>query len=414
MSDLKPPRGTHDILPEAHRRHRHVGDTACAIVALYGYAEISTPIFESTDVFTRTLGETSDVVTKEMYAFEDKKGRRLALRPEGTAGVARAFISHLRSEPLPIKLFYQGPMFRYERSQKGRQRQFHQFGVELLGVAEPLGDVEVITLAAHVLDALGVADEVTLQLNTLGDKETRLAYREVLVAYLEGHRDGLSEDSRNRLVRNPLRIFDSKDRGDQEILINAPKLTDHLNQASKDFFATVCNGLDAAGVAYALNPGLVRGLDYYGHTAFEFVTETLGAQGTVLAGGRYNGLIETMGGPPTPGIGWAAGIERLAMMIDAPPAPAPAIAVIPVGKDAEAEAMILALQLRRAGFPVDLGYSGNLKKRLNRANKANALAAVLMGDEELSNGVATVRDMKTGEQTEVGLSKLEDHLARYR
>lgn len=414
MSDLKPPRGTHDILPEAHRRHRHITETACAIVGLYGYAEMATPIFESAEVFTRTLGETSDVVTKEMYAFEDKKGRRLALRPEGTAGVARAFITHLRSQPMPLKFFYQGPMFRYERAQKGRQRQFHQFGVELLGVPEPLGDVEIITMAAHVLDALGVADRVTLQINTLGDASSRQAYRDVLVGYLKGHRGGLSKDSQDRLDRNPLRIFDSKDPDDQEILVDAPKLADHLNQASQDFFDTVCNGLDAAGVAYTLNSGLVRGLDYYSHTAFEFVTDTLGAQGTVLAGGRYDGLIETMGGPRTPGIGWAAGIERLAMMIGDPPAATRPIAVIPVNADAGAEALILALQLRRAGFSIDLGYSGNLKKRLNRADKANALAAVLMGEENLGNGVVTVRDMGTGEQTEIGLSALEDHLARYR
>ncbi|NQV85220.1 MAG: histidine--tRNA ligase [Rhodospirillales bacterium] len=414
MSDLTPPRGTHDLLPEDQRRHRHIGNTACATAGLYGFEEISTPIFESTNVFSRTLGETSDVVTKEMYSFEDKKGRPLALRPEGTAGVARAFISHMRSQPLPLKLFYQGPMFRYERAQKGRQRQFHQFGVELLGVSEPLGDVEVITLGAHILDALGVADKVRLQINTLGDTDTRQAYREILVAYLKGHQDDLSPDSQDRLTRNPLRIFDSKDEGDQHILKGAPKLTDHLNAASKDFFDAVCNGLDAAGVAYDLNPGLVRGLDYYGHTAFEFVTDTLGAQGTELAGGRYDGLIETMGGPSTPGIGWAAGIERLALMITEPPAPALAISVIPVGDEAKAEALILALQLRRAGFSVDLGFSGNLKKRLNRANNANARAAVLLGEEELARGVATVRDMKTGEQTEIGLSALEDHLARYR
>jgi histidyl-tRNA synthetase len=414
MSDLKPPRGTHDILPEDHRRHRHIGDTACDTAALYGFEEIATPIFESTDVFSRTLGETSDVVTKEMYAFEDKKGRPLALRPEGTAGVARAFISNMRSRPMPLKLFYQGPMFRYERAQKGRQRQFHQFGVELLGVAEPLADVEVISLGAHILDALGITERVALQVNTLGDTDTRQAYREILVAYLKDHQKDLSPDSQDRLGRNPLRIFDSKDQGDQEILKGAPLLTDHLNAASTDFFGAVCNGLDAAGVAYDLNPGLVRGLDYYGHTAFEFVTETLGAQGTVLAGGRYDGLVETMGGPSTPGIGWAAGIERLALMIAEPPAPAMTIAVIPVGDEAKAEALILALQLRRAGFAVDLGYSGNLKKRLIRANKAKACAAVLMGEEELARGIATVRDMETGEQTEVGLSALEDHLARYR
>ena len=414
MSDLKPVRGTHDILPEEHRRHRHVGDTARDITALYGYEEMSTPIFESTDVFRRTLGETSDVVTKEMYSFEDKKGRSLALRPEGTAGVARAFISGLRSEPLPLKLFYQGPMFRYERMQKGRQRQFHQFGIELLGVADPQGDIEIITLGAHILDALGIADKVTLQLNTLGDAESRQAYRGILVDYLEGFRDELSKDSLDRLERNPLRILDSKDQGDKAIVADAPKLSDHLNAESGDFFVAVKGGLDAAGVSYEINPTLVRGLDYYCHTAFEFVTDTLGAQGAVLAGGRYDGLIEAMGGPSTPGTGWAAGIERLALMIAAPPPPVPAIAIIPVGDDAEAEAQAQAARLRHAGFTVDLGFSGNLKKRLDRANKANAAAAVILGPDELAKGAATVRDMETGEQTEVPLSSLQDHLARYR
>ncbi|MCH7937386.1 MAG: histidine--tRNA ligase [Proteobacteria bacterium] len=414
MSDLQPPRGTHDLLPEDQRRHRHITETVLRIAGLYGYEEISTPIFEATDVFRRTLGETSDIVTKEMYVFEDKKGRSLALRPEGTAGVARAFVSHLRSKPLPLKLFYQGPMFRYERMQKGRQRQFHQFGIELLGVPEPLGDVEVITMAAHILEALGVADKVTLEINTLGDPDTRQAYRDILVAFLKGHRDGLSKDSQDRLDRNPLRIFDSKDAGDQEILKDAPKLTGHLTPASQDFFDTVKGGLLAAGVNYTLNPGLVRGLDYYCHTAFEFTTETLGAQGAVLAGGRYDGLIEAMGGPSTPGTGWAAGVERLALMIAEPPGPARPVAVVPIGEAAEAEALSLVQRLRQAGFPVDLGFAGNLKKRLDKANKANAVAAVILGQDELEKQAATVRDMETGEQTEIKLSALEDHLARYR
>ncbi|MAF95980.1 MAG: histidine--tRNA ligase [Rhodospirillaceae bacterium] len=414
MSDLQPPRGTHDILPEDHRRHRQVTETARGIAARYGYEEISTPVFEFSEVFKRTLGETSDIVTKEMFSFEDKKGRSLALRPEGTAGVARAFISGLRSEQLPLKLFYQGPMFRYERMQKGRQRQFHQFGVELLGADGPLADIEVITLGAHVLDALGVADKVTLELNTLGDAESRQSYRTKLVGYLEGFKDKLSEDSLARLDRNPLRILDSKDQGDRAVIAGAPLLADHLNDASKAFFEDVQKGLKTAGVEYEINPTLVRGLDYYCHTAFEFTTETLGAQGAVLAGGRYDGLIETMGGPPTPGTGWAAGVERLALMITEPPGPARPVAVVPVGEAAEAEALSLTQKLRQAGFTADLGFSGNLKKRLKGANKAGAAAAVIIGEDELAKGAATVRDMETGEQTEVKLSALEDHLARYR
>ncbi len=414
MSDLQPPRGTHDILPEDQRRHRQVAETAHRIAGLYGYQEISTPVFEATDVFSRTLGETSDIVTKEMYTFEDRSGDKVTLRPEFTAGVARAFISGGWAQKLPLRLFCQGPLFRYERPQKGRFRQFHQINVELLGIAEALGDVEVITMGAHILDALGVLDKVTLELNTLGDSESRQAYRATLVEYLDGHKGELSKDSLDRLDRNPLRIFDSKDKDDRKIIADAPKLTDHLNDASRAFFDDVEKGLKTMGVAYKINSGLVRGLDYYCHTAFEFTTETLGAQGAVLAGGRYDGLIETMGGPSTPGTGWAAGIERLALMIAEPPQPARSIAMVPVGAEMEAEALIQAGRLRRAGFTVDLGYSGNLKKRLDKANKANAAAAVILGQDELAKNAATVRDMETGEQTEVPLSSLEDHLARYR
>lgn len=413
MSDLNPPRGTTDLLPEAYRRHRKILDVAHGVVGLYGFQEISTPIFESTDVFTRTLGETSDVVTKEMYTFEDKKGRSLSLRPEGTAGVARAFISQMRSEPLPLKLYYQGPMFRYERAQKGRQRQFHQCGVELLGVAEPLADIEVITLGAHVLEQLGVSKKVTLQISTLGDTNTRQAYREILVGYLKDYEADLSMDSQTRLARNPMRIFDSKDVNDQAIIANAPKLIDNMNIESADFFAAVQAGLDSAGVAFEINPSLVRGLDYYCHTAFEFVTETLGAQGTVMAGGRYDGLIETMGGPATPGIGWAAGIERLTLMVNDVPSQKSSVAMIPIGSEAERKALEIAGRLRRAGFSINMGYSGNLKKSLKQADKARTLAAIIIGEEELAKGVATVRDMETGVQTEANLSSLEGALARF-
>ncbi|MBI2585861.1 MAG: histidine--tRNA ligase [Rhodospirillales bacterium] len=414
MSELKPVRGTHDILPEAMRRHRRVTDTACEIAARYGYQEISTPIIEFTEVFQRTLGETSDIVTKEMYTFQDRAGESLTLRPEYTAGVARAFMSGGLQHSLPLKFFCRGPMFRYERPQKGRQRQFHQIDVELLGIAEPLGDVEVIALGAHILDALGLTDKVTLELNTLGDNESRQAYRAKLVSYLERFRDKLSEDSRLRLERNPLRIFDSKDEGDKRVIANAPLLRDHLNDVSKRFFDQVQAGLKAAGVAFEINPRLVRGLDYYCHTAFEFTTETLGAQGAVLAGGRYDGLMAAMGGPPTPGTGWAAGVERLALMIAEPKAPARPIAVVAAGGGAEIEVFAVAQKLRAEGFTADVGFSGNLKKRLARANKAGAVAAVILGEDELKKRAATVRDMASGEQTEVPLSSLGQHLARYR
>ncbi|MBF0394553.1 MAG: histidine--tRNA ligase, partial [Alphaproteobacteria bacterium] len=315
MMSLQPVRGTHDLLPEEARRHRRVEDTAFEIAERYGYGEIATPIFEFTEVFARTLGETSDVVTKEMYTFTDRGGESITLRPEGTAGVARAFISGGLSQHLPLKFFYRGPMFRYERPQKGRLRQFHQVGVEFLGVSDPLADAEVIGLGAHLLDALGLAGRVQLELNSLGDAESRAAYREALVAYLSRFKDALSKESLDRLERNPLRILDSKDEGDRRVVADAPLLGDHLNEASRAFFDGLKRGLDGLGVAYRVNPRLVRGLDYYCHTAFEFTTDALGAQGTVLAGGRYDGLIGQMGGPATPGIGWAAGVERLGMLL---------------------------------------------------------------------------------------------------
>ena len=322
MQKLQPVRGTHDILPDAMARHRRVAATARDLAALYGYEQIETPIFEFTEVFKRTLGDTSDIVTKEMYTFTDRSGDTITLRPEGTAGVARMVISEGLTQSLPLKYFYTGPMFRHERPQKGRLRQFHQVGVELLGVAGPQGDIEVLALGHHFLQALGVGDKTTLEINTLGDVESRAAYRAVLVSYLENYRDKLSEDSRQRLERNPLRVLDSKDEGDKRIVAGAPLFSDYLTEAARAFFADVREGLGRLGIDYRINPRLVRGLDYYCHTAFEFTTEALGAQGTVLAGGRYDGLIGTMGGSATPGVGWAAGIERLSMLAgDPPPAP---------------------------------------------------------------------------------------------
>lgn len=414
MSSLQPVRGTHDLLPETMRRHRAVVDTARRVAARYGYQEMATPIFEFSEVFKRTLGDTSDIVTKEMYSFTDRGGEELTLRPEATAGVARALISGGLSQNLPLKVFCHGPMFRYERPQKGRLRQFHQIDIELLGVGRPLGDVEVIALGAQILRELGIYDRVVLELNTLGDTESRQAYRAALVEYFSAHRDRLSEDSRNRLERNPLRILDSKDEGDRRLIAEAPLFTDYLNEESRDFFAAVTAGLDALDIAYKLNPRLVRGLDYYCHTAFEFTTEALGAQGTVMAGGRYDGLVAMMGGPPTPGIGWAAGIERLAMLLAEEPAVSRPIAVIPVGAADEIPALQLTERLRRAGFTVDLGYSGNVGKRMKRANRLNASAVVIVGEDERSRGVAAVRDLDSGEQDEVPLDALEDRLAQYR
>ncbi len=412
MASLQPVRGTHDLLPDELRRHRKVIETARHVASLYGFDQVATPIFEFTDVFRRTLGDTSDVVTKEMYTFTDRGGEEVTLRPEATAGIARAFISGGLAQNLPLKFFTHGPMFRYERPQKGRLRQFHQIDVEILGVAEPQADIEVIAVGAQILDALGVRDKTMLELNTLGDAESRDAYRTVLVEYFSDHKDALSDDSKNRLTRNPLRILDSKDEGDRRIVADAPLFPDYLTQAATEFFADVTGGLDALGIAYTLNPKLVRGLDYYGHTAFEFTTDALGAQGAVIAGGRYDGLIGTMGGQPTPGIGWAGGIERLAMLIAEPAADARPIAVIPMGEAAQAVGLKLAADLRHAGHRTDMGYRGNLSKRMKRANKLNAHAAIIIGDDELAKGVATVRDFDDGEQSEVPLEDVVASLAQ--
>ena len=414
MTKLNPARGTQDVLPEENRLFRRIEETAYRIAAQYGYGEISTPIFEFTEVFSRTLGDTTDVVTKEMYTFQDRGGDSLTLRPEGTAGVARAFISNGLAQHLPLKFFYRGPMFRHERPQKGRRRQFRQVGIELLGVADPLGDIEIIALADHFLDALGLKDKVVLELNTLGDTESRGIYREKLVEYFSDHREQLSGDSQRRLEQNPLRILDSKDAGDRTLVAEAPVIDDCLNAHSTDYFATVREGLETIGVAYQRNARLVRGFDYYCHTAFEFATDQLGAQGAVLAGGRYDGLVAQMGGTETYGTGWAAGVERLSLLIDGGEAVVRPIAIIPVGEEAAPTALQLTARLRRMGFTVDLGFSGNLNRRMKRADKLDAAAAILIGEDELSRSVGTLRDMVTGEQQEVPLDRMEEALESYR
>ncbi|WP_222183469.1 histidine--tRNA ligase [Geminicoccus harenae] len=412
MSELRPVRGTHDLLGEDMRRHSHVHETARRLASRYGYGEIETPIFEFTEVFQRTLGDTSDVVTKEMYTFTDRGGEQLTLRPENTAGVARAFVTNGLQQSLPVKLFYHGPMFRYERPQKGRMRQFHQIGIEVLGAPEALADAEVIALGAHVLDELGVLGKTVLQLNSLGDPESRAAYRDRLVAYFSSHEAKLSEDSRNRLHKNPLRILDSKDAGDRELVADAPLMGESLNQASKDFFQTVTDGLDALGIAYVLDPRLVRGLDYYTHTAFEFVTTHLGAQGTVLGGGRYDGLIRSMGGPDVPGVGWAAGVERLAALIEAPPPAIRPVAIVPIGTAAERAAWQLAQELRRAGQHVELAFRGKPAQRMKRADRLDARLALFLGDDELAAGVVKLRDLATGAEHAVAREALLDELNR--
>jgi len=410
MPALQPARGTQDLLPEVARRHRRVSETAREAAALYGFAEMATPIFEFTEVFARPIGEHTDIVAKEMYTFTDRGGEEVTLRPENTAGVVRAVLSNGLTQSTPLKFFYSGPMFRYERPQKGRFRQFHQIGVELLGVAQPQADIEVIAAGDRILKALGIADRVVLELNTLGDPESRAAYRDALVGYFSARKSELSEDSRRRLETNPLRILDSKDPGDIRINTEAPSFDAYLNDASYEFFGRVRDGLAQLGIGYRHNPRLVRGLDYYTHTAFEFVTTDLGAQGTVMGGGRYDGLVELMGGPSMPGVGWAAGIERLAMLIAEPAAAARPMALVPIGEEAETFMLRLAEELRDRGLVVDFGYSGNIQRRMRRADRIGARAAVLLGDDELARGAATVRDLDTGEQGEVPLEALAARL----
>lgn len=412
MSGLQPVRGTRDLIGEECRRFRHIARTAAEIVSLYGFQEIETPILESSAVFLRTLGETSDVVSKQMYIFADRGGDEVTLRPEGTAGVARAFISEGLGQHLPLKLYYAGPMFRYERPQKGRYRQFQQFGVELLGVDDVQADIEVISAGARVLQALKIDHLTRLQLNTIGDAASRENYRQSLVSYLRGHIDRLSEDSRVRLEKNPLRILDSKDPGDREVLKNAPLFPDFLNEPSKAFFARLQDGLASLDIAFSIEPSLVRGLDYYCHTVFEFTTDAIGAQNAVIAGGRYDGLIKSMGGPHTPGVGWAAGQDRLALMLPELPPPTRPVAIIPLGEAAEREALVIADRIRGVGLPVDVGYGGNMSKRMKRADKIGASVAVILGENELSAGIAQIKDLSKGTQTEVPLKGLTDYLMR--
>ncbi len=405
-SSVQPIRGTRDLIGEDQRRHQDVIDTARRVAGVYGFDEWVTPIFEDTRVFSRTLGETSDVVTKEMYTFTDRGGDSITLRPEATAGVCRALVSNGLAQTLPQKVFYAGPMFRYERPQKGRYRQFHQIDLELIGPAEPLADAEVIACGWDILTALGVAADTVLELNTLGDKDSRNAWRAALVAHFSAQKDRLSADSLARLERNPMRILDSKDERDRPLVDEAPTIGAFLTPEAAVFYAGVKRHLDQLGVPYRENPRIVRGLDYYGHTAFEFVTSRLGAQGTVMAGGRYDGLVAEMGGPPTPAVGWAAGIERLSMLLAAPPAAVAPVAVVPIGETAEGVALGILQALRRAGIRAEMAYRGNLRRRMERANRIGARAAVLIGEDDLVAGVAQMKNLATGAQEAVPLAEV--------
>jgi len=403
---LQKPRGTQDMMGEAAARFDHVVSVFDRVRRLYGFGRVEVPVFESTSVFSRGLGETTDVVAKEMYSFEDRGGDSLTLRPEFTAGIARAFIENGWQQFSPVKLATWGALFRYERPQKGRFRQFHQIDAEVIGAAEPAADIEVIAMAQQVLTELGVSDRVVLQLNTLGDAETRDAWRGALVAYFSAHRDVLSEESRVRLVNNPLRILDSKAEADRALMAGAPVIDDYMSSEAGAFFEAVQKGLQASGVAYVRTPGLVRGFDYYRHTAFEFVTDALGAQGTVIGGGRYDGLIGMMGGPETPAVGWAGGIERLALLAGEAFEKGSLVAVIATGDEGDVAALEILAGLRAAGVSAEQGWRGNVKKKMERAGKAGAELVLLVGPDELAAGEVSLKDMGSGVQIRVGRAEV--------
>jgi len=388
----RPIRGTQDMLGEQAQRFTQVVETFERVRKLYGFNRVETPVFEATAVFSRSLGETTDVVSKEMYTFEDRGGDSLTLRPEFTAGIARAYLTEGWQQYAPLKVATHGPLFRYERPQKGRFRQFHQLDAEILGAGEPAADVELLAFADQLLHELGVADSVTLQLNTLGDSATREAWRQALIAHFEGARDALSEESVERLAKNPLRILDSKDPRDRPIADSAPGIDAHMSLEAGRFFEAVTRGLDASGVKWTRNPHLVRGLDYYRHTAFEFVTDRLGAQGTVLGGGRYDGLIETLGGSHTPAVGWAAGIERLAMLLDAPAPNRDFVALVVENDARQDDAVRTAAALRRAGIAIEIVASGSPRKRYDRAMKLSP-GAILSFDQRDGEDVRRYKDL---------------------
>ncbi len=401
MGEIQALRGTRDILPEEVSYWQQVETVAKDILTKAAYTEIRPPIFEQTSLFERGIGEATDVVSKEMYTFVDRGDRSCTLRPEGTAGVVRAFIEHgLHSQGIQ-RLWYTGPMFRYERPQAGRQRQFHQIGLEILGSGSPVADVEAIALATDILETLGLK-HLSLQLNSVGNAEDRQRYREALVEYLTPYQDQLDPDSCDRLTRNPLRILDSKDEKTQAIVANAPRLLDYLGEASREHFEQVQTQLKALGIDYTLNSNLVRGLDYYTHTAFEIQSADLGAQATVCGGGRYDGLVAQLGGKETPAMGWAIGMERLILLLkQLKPTPEPELDfyVVSRGEKANAQALNITQQLRHQGWRVELDLSGNqFKKQLKRADRKGAIASLVLGDAEVEAGTINVKWMATQEE----------------
>lgn len=415
MSKLQPVRGTHDILPQEHELFTHVLHVAKRVSILYGFKTISTPIFEFTEVFARTLGETSDVVNKEMYTFKDRGDESITLRPEFTAGIARAFISNGMQQDLPLKLFSTGPLFRYERPQKGRQRQFHQVNCEYLGIKDYHADVEMMAMANDILLQLGVKD-YELHINSLGDPDTRTKYREALVKYFEKHKNDLSEDSKRRLEQNPLRILDSKDPSDKKIISEAPHIKDSFTDEAAEIFEMVTEGLDALQIPYVVNPKIVRGLDYYGHMVFEFVSnaDEMGAQNTLLAGGRYDNLIAHMGGPETPAVGFAAGIERLMLATKLPEKSRHKAGIIAMSNELDIEVLKLAQELRNAGHAIEIIHGPSPKKKLGKADKQGITLAILLGEDEIKKGVVTAKDLLGGKQEELSRAQLSNMLGDIR
>ena len=412
-------RGMHDILPTHSPVWQRLEDQARRILAAYGYEEIRTPLVEVTELFKRSIGEVTDIVEKEMYSFADRNGDSLSLRPEGTASCVRAAIEHgLLSHPQ--RLWYQGPMFRHERPQRGRYRQFHQIGVEVFGLAGPDIDLEVILMTRRLWQAMGLRG-LRLEINTLGDAPERLVYRDALIDYLELHREDLDQDSRQRLLTNPLRVLDSKDPRTQEIIAGAPRLLDYLGAESRDHFEQLCAGLDTAGLSFEHNARLVRGLDYYNRTVFEWITDELGAQGTVCAGGRYDGLVEQLGGRATPAVGFAMGLERLIGLIEqsgAVPSNGLDAYLVAVGEAAQTRAIQIAERLRDADPELRLVChcgGGSFKSQFKKADRSGARYALVLGEAELEQGVVGVKPLRDdADQTTVPLQDLARYLAQHR
>jgi len=396
---MQPPRGTRDFLDQSFSMLEHIRTQIFHTTGLYGFTPVESPVFEHTNVFLKTLGDATDMVGKEMYTFQDKGGESLTLRPEGTASLVRAIISNGLTQILPQKRSYFGPMFRYERPQKGRYRQFYQFGVEYIGTASPIVDAEVIAMASHVIRNLGITNNFKLHLNTLGDEASRLHYREALVNYFSRYVNDLSPESQQRLHMNPLRILDSKSEQDKAIVVGAPSREASLNAESQQFYNDVREALDMLGVEYYEDPCLVRGIDYYRHTVFEFISSDLGAQNAFGGGGRYDGLVKLMGGPETPGVGWAMGVDRLMLILeDKFTLPQPRkIAVIPVGDDTAKECLALAVILREQGHMVELCTHGNIGKRFKLADRLGCTIALVMGSDERDTNTVKVKDMTSAE-----------------